>query len=81
MLNRRRFFSFAAGVLAAPVVARAIERLPDISAATQVKRIGAWATATVRGGVITSITVTNVGSGYSAPPVFKPFGEPGHPIT
>ena len=64
-MDRRSFFRLLAGAIASPVVAPVLRVLP----APLRTRVGAWAVATIEGGVVTSVTITSPGCGYSCPPV------------
>jgi hypothetical protein len=65
-MNRRIFFRFLAGAAAIPLIAK----LPPVA------RVGAWAEVKIRAGAITSITITNAGSGYIAPFTADGMSEP-----
>lgn len=65
MIGRRKFFGVLAAVAASPILAKLPIPAP---VARSVKRMGAWAEVKMSGGMITAITITNGGFGYSQAP-------------
>jgi hypothetical protein len=62
-MNRRSLFKFLAGAATLPLVAK----LPIARRVTE--RAGAYFTARVEAGEITSFSVINAGSGYTSTPI------------
>lgn len=66
MIDRRSFFRGLAALAAVPLLAK----VPVI------QRVGAWAEVKITDGVITSVTITNAGSGYTSPPLRSGYTPP-----
>jgi hypothetical protein len=69
MLSKRTFFKAMAGMAALPLIAKLPAPLVK-----PIQQVGAWAVVKITGGQITSITITNVGPGYTHPSVIT-FGH------
>ena len=67
MIERRKFLVGLATLVASPILAPLLAKLPMPVA----KRVGAWATAHIEAGAITSITIISAGSGYTSPPIWQ----------